>query len=130
MAWRRRYWRLLPNTTHHWLKCKEVPFVIAGDSMRHAFRAFLIYTFSSSLLAEMKPNIIAILADDLGYGDVGCFGAKDIRTPHLDKMAAEGLKLTSFYAQPICGPSRAALMTGSDFNRDGKNARFFDPKRS
>jgi len=62
--------------------------------------------------APSKPNIIVILADDLGYGDVGCFGAKDIRTPNLDKMAAEGLKLTSFYAQPICGPSRAALMTG------------------
>ncbi len=62
--------------------------------------------------AAAKPNIIVILADDLGYGDVGCFGAKDIRTPNLDKMSAEGLKLTSFYAQPICGPSRAALMTG------------------
>jgi arylsulfatase len=61
---------------------------------------------------KQKPNIIVILADDLGYGDLGCFGAKDIRTPNLDKMAAEGLKLTSFYAQPICGPSRAALMTG------------------
>ena len=59
-----------------------------------------------------KPNIVVILADDLGYGDVGCFGAKDIRTPHLDQMASEGLRLTSFYAQPICGPSRAALMTG------------------
>jgi arylsulfatase len=61
---------------------------------------------------KLKPNIIVILADDLGYGDLGCFGAKDIRTPHLDQMAAEGMKLTSFYAQPICGPSRAALMTG------------------
>ncbi len=63
--------------------------------------------------AAARPNLVIILADDLGYGDLGCFGAKDIRTPHLDKMAAEGLKLTSFYAQPICGPSRAALMTGS-----------------
>ncbi len=59
-----------------------------------------------------KPNIVVILADDLGYGDLACFGAKDIRTPYLDKMSVEGLKLTSFYAQPICGPSRAALMTG------------------
>ncbi|GAA5143567.1 sulfatase [Prosthecobacter algae] len=67
-----------------------------------------------------KPNIIVILADDMGYGDVGCFGAKDIRTPHLDRMASEGLKLTSFYAQPICGPSRAALMTGSYPNRIGE----------
>ncbi len=59
-----------------------------------------------------KPNIIVILADDMGYGDIACYGAKDIRTPNLDKMAAEGLKLTGFYAQAVCGPSRAALMTG------------------
>ncbi len=76
----------------------------------------LFLVFSAVICATetptKKPNIIFILADDLGYGDVGCFGAKDIRTPNLDKMAAEGLKLTSFYAQPICGPSRAALMTG------------------
>jgi arylsulfatase len=67
-----------------------------------------------------KPNVILILADDLGYGDLGCYDAKDIRTPRLDKMAAEGLKLTSFYAQPICGPSRAALMTGLDPLRIGE----------
>ncbi len=71
--------------------------------------AFLLVVGAS---AASRPNIVFILADDLGYGDVGCFGAKDIRTPHLDEMAAAGLKLTSFYAQPICGPSRAALMTG------------------
>ncbi|MEQ2006904.1 MAG: sulfatase, partial [Limisphaerales bacterium] len=62
--------------------------------------------------ATRKPNIIVILADDLGYSDLGCFGSKKIKTPNLDRMATEGLKLTSFYAQPICGPSRAALMSG------------------
>jgi arylsulfatase A-like enzyme len=72
---------------------------------------FILFALCCTLQAA-QPNILIILADDLGYGDLGCFGAKDIRTPHLDKMAAEGLKLTSFYAQPICGPSRAALMTG------------------
>ncbi len=61
---------------------------------------------------QKLPNIIVILADDLGYADLGCFGSKTITTPHLDSMAEEGLKLTSFYAQPVCGPSRAALMTG------------------
>jgi hypothetical protein len=60
----------------------------------------------------VRATSLVILADDIGYGDVGCFGAKDIRTPHLDKMASEGLRLTSFYAQPICGPSRAALDDG------------------
>lgn len=68
---------------------------------------------ASALAAEPgRPNIVLILADDLGYGDLACYGAKDIRTPHLDRMASEGLRLTDFYAQPICGPSRAALMTG------------------
>ena len=58
------------------------------------------------------PNFIIIFADDLGYGDLGCFGSKAIRTPRLDRMAREGIRLTSFYAQTVCGPSRAALMTG------------------
>lgn len=59
-----------------------------------------------------KPNFVIIFTDDQGYGDVGCFGSPDIRTPRLDAMAAKGVKLTSFYAQPICGVSRTALMTG------------------
>lgn len=82
--------------------------------MQRFLSAFLcaLCAFALASPAAAKPNLIVILADDLGYGDVGCFGAKDIRTPNLDRMAAEGLKLTSFYAQPICGPSRAALMTG------------------
>ncbi|MGB7348053.1 MAG: sulfatase [Pirellulaceae bacterium] len=53
-----------------------------------------------------------IFTDDQGHADVGCFGSPDIRTPRLDAMAGEGMKFTSFYAQPVCGPSRAALMTG------------------
>lgn len=63
--------------------------------------------------AQRHPNIVFIYADDMGYGDVGCYGAKAIKTPNLDRMAAEGLRLTSFYSvSPICTPSRAALMTG------------------
>jgi arylsulfatase A-like enzyme len=59
------------------------------------------------------PNIIVILADDLGYGDLGCCGAADIRTPHLDRMAAEGMRFTDFsVVAPLCTPSRVALMTG------------------
>ncbi len=64
-------------------------------------------------VAAERPNIIVIFTDDQGYNDLGCFGSKTIKTPHLDRMAAEGLRLTSFYAQPVCGVSRAALMTGS-----------------
>jgi arylsulfatase A-like enzyme len=62
--------------------------------------------------AMTKPNFVIIFTDDQGYQDVGCFGSPDIRTPRLDEMAKQGMKFTSFYAQPICGPSRAALMTG------------------
>jgi arylsulfatase A len=64
--------------------------------------------------AEPKlPNVIIVLADDLGENDLGCYGRKDHHTPHLDKLAAEGMRFTSFYcAQPICSPSRAALLTG------------------
>jgi len=60
-----------------------------------------------------KPNIIFILADDLGYGDLGCYGQKQIQTPHLDRMAAEGTRFTQFYAgSTVCAPSRCVLMTG------------------
>jgi arylsulfatase A len=67
---------------------------------------------STSLLAAERPNLIVINVDDLGYADIGPFGSQDNPTPHLDRMAAEGRRLTSFYAAPVCSPSRASLMTG------------------
>lgn len=63
--------------------------------------------------APRKPNIVVILADDLGYGDVGCYGQERIKTPNLDRMAAEGMRFTQAYAGgTVCAPSRCALMTG------------------
>lgn len=70
--------------------------------------------FASKAESERhKPNIIFILADDLGYGDLGCYGQKQIKTPNLDKMASEGVRFTDFYAgSTVCAPSRCVLMTG------------------
>lgn len=69
--------------------------------------------YAAQAPAPAPPNFVIILTDDLGYGDLGCYGAKDIRTPHLDQMAAEGMRFTDFsMAAALCTPSRAALMTG------------------
>src|SRR6187401_2929276 len=73
-----------------------------------------------------KPNVIIILADDLGYGDIGAFGATDIRTPNIDRLASNGLKLTSFYStSPVCSPTRAGLLTGRFPRRLGIDHVFF-----
>lgn len=70
--------------------------------------------------ADSSPNIILIMADDLGYGDIGCFGNTNTQTPHLDQMAAEGMRLTDYHSNgSICSPTRAALMTGKYQQRVG-----------
>src|SRR5580765_55774 len=63
-------------------------------------------------VAPVKPNFILILADDMGYGDIGPFGSTRNRTPNLDRLAQEGMRFTSFYAAPVCTPSRAQILTG------------------
>ncbi|WP_345247615.1 arylsulfatase [Nibrella saemangeumensis] len=71
------------------------------------------YAASAQSASTRKPNIIFILADDLGYGDLGCYGQKVIQTPNLDRMAREGMRFTQHYAgSTVCAPSRSALMTG------------------
>ncbi len=76
--------------------------------------AVLTLFFSVPVLAaEAQPNFVMLYADDLGYGDLGCYGHPTIRTPRLDRMAAEGMRFTQFYsAGPVCSASRSALMTG------------------
>ena len=82
--------------------------------MRVVYAMFicLLANVSGFAAKPAKPNFVVILIDDLGYGDIGPYGSKLNRTPHLDRMAAEGMKLTSFYGAPVCTPSRAQMMTG------------------
>ena len=80
----------------------------------------LLFTTTVPQAAERLPNVILIVADDLGYADVGVYGAKGISTPHLDRLAHEGVRFTDFHvAQAVCSASRAAIMTGCYPNRVG-----------
>lgn len=75
---------------------------------------FVMLVFCPAVMAARLPNIVLIFTDDQGYQDVGCFGSPDIRTPHLDRLAEQGMMMTDFYvAAPVCSASRAALLTGS-----------------
>ncbi|QBG46739.1 sulfatase [Verrucomicrobia bacterium S94] len=70
--------------------------------------------------AVERPNIVVIVADDLGYGDIGCYGSESIKTPHIDALAAEGLRFTDFHSNgAVCSPTRASLMTGRYPQRTG-----------
>ncbi|MFK7779111.1 MAG: sulfatase-like hydrolase/transferase, partial [Gimesia sp.] len=76
--------------------------------------------FSTTAKTAERPNIIFIMADDLGYGDLSCYGAIDLKTPILDRLAADGVKFTDFYANaPVCSPTRAAFLTGRYQQRIG-----------
>src|SRR5512146_635206 len=80
----------------------------------------ILVNLPAAVRAEKLPNLVIILADDMGYGDLGCYGHPSMRTPNLDRMAAEGMRFTDFYAsQSICTPSRAGLMTGRLAIRSG-----------
>lgn len=81
--------------------------------------------------ADRPPNVVIVFCDDLGWGDIGCFGAKGIRTPNIDRLAKEGTKFTSFYvAQPVCSASRAALLTGCYPNRLGIHGALFPSSKT
>jgi arylsulfatase A-like enzyme len=101
---------------------------LSTDRPRWALRLAVAVTslLAASLVVKAaaaqapRPNIVLILADDLGYGDLGCYGSPDIRTPNLDRLARQGVRFTSFYANgPECTPTRAALMTGRYQQRVG-----------
>ena len=87
-----------------------------------------ILALSSEVSATQKPNVVFILADDLGYADLSCYGAKEIKTPNLDRMAREGVRFTDFYAPAcVCTPSRASLMTGCYPKRVGLHVAVLPP---
>ncbi|MBI2425599.1 MAG: sulfatase [Candidatus Hydrogenedentes bacterium] len=94
-----------------------------GRSLGAAGAAALAQAWHSGAAAQgdtRKPNFIVIFTDDQGYNDLGCFGSPHIKTPNIDRMAAEGMKFTDFYASaPVCTPSRASLMTGCYAQRVG-----------
>src|SRR5689334_3977094 len=82
--------------------------------MKKIFLCFIAITITAiAARAAEKPNLIVILADDFGWGSVGCYGAKGVETPHLDRLAKEGRRFTHAYAPgSVCSPTRYALMTG------------------
>ncbi len=82
--------------------------------MRFCFITFIAIVVSAAPLGAAedapRPNILVILADDLGYGDVGCFGGEDLQTPHIDGLAARGMRFTQFYANcTVCSPTHRAI---------------------
>ena len=91
---------------------------------------FLLVWMSLSESMSARPNLVLIFIDDMGYGDIGPFGSQLNRTPHLDRMAKEGRKLTSFYAAPVCSASRAQLLTGCYAPRVGVPGVFFPAGRN
>ena len=86
--------------------------------LRHTTKTLAYTLISSFVLTSIvsaepdHPNFVIIFVDDMGYGDLGCYGCKTAKTPCIDQLAADGTGFTSFYAQTVCGPSRGALMTG------------------
>ncbi len=96
--------------------------------MNRILLLFLVVCISCTTkdpIDSRKPNVVIIFTDDQGYQDVGCFGATDIKTPHLDQMAKDGIRLTDFYAaQAVCSASRAGLLTGCYPNRIGVHGAF------
>ena len=88
--------------------------------MRYGFFTLIILLFQT-VAAAKQPNIVLIVADDLGYGDLGCYGSKLNETPAIDRLAAQGIRFTDFHSNgSMCTPTRAAMLTGQYQHRFGK----------
>ncbi len=89
------------------------PFFYLIDMKKHFLTAGMLVMATITMAQQRKPNIVFILADDLGYGDLGVYGQQKIKTPNIDRMAKNGMRFTSFYAgTSVCAPSRSSLITG------------------
>ena len=82
-------------------------------------RTFLFYILTAGLLAAAPTNIVFVITDDQGYGDLGCTGNPIIKTPHIDKLASESSGLSDYHVGPTCSPTRCSLLTGHWTNRTG-----------
>jgi arylsulfatase len=99
---------------------REVP--KGGEQMRRIAIVALLAAVSAVAHAQERPNVVVMMGDNVGYGDIGAYGAGEIRgmpTPRIDRLASEGLRLTQYLVEPGCTPSRAALMTGRYSQRAG-----------
>jgi N-acetylgalactosamine-6-sulfatase len=105
---------------------KHIPVFLAMVSV-----AVGLVIWTSDAAADDRPNIVLLLADDLGYGDLSCFGSPAVKTPHLDKLAGEGMRFSRFYsASAVCSPTRASVLTGRYPLRLGITKHFGDVKES
>ena len=90
------------------------------------FLLFLIIFFSLNIFSQSKPNVVIILTDDLGWGDVSYHGGY-IPTPNIDQLAKDGMEMNRFYANPVCSPTRASLLTGLHIFNHGVVRPFMNP---
>ena len=109
------------------MRCRIILWLLkTGQEMGRVLQVFfgalcLLQTAVSVAEDRPRPNVVLIYIDDLGYGDVGCYGCEDIPTPHIDRLAAEGVRFTASYiTNPPCCPSRCCLMMGQYAQRFGK----------
>lgn len=117
------------NTTNGHVFQLTRPAVIAAAVLAQFFAVPALADNPASGVLD-KPNFIIIITDDQGYNDLGCYGSQRIETPHIDRMAAEGMKFTAFYATaPICTPTRASLMTGCYPSRVGLGTPLHTPDK-
>ena len=88
--------------------------------LKHAVICVFVLALAPGFVEAVdKPNIVVFLTDDLGYGDLGCYGSESLETPNIDRLCQQGMKFTDFYVHQRCSPTRLAFMTGSHAHRAG-----------